>query len=141
MYQNYVSVVDAITKLGSRLSQVSVSRDNLVQSFDRQLGVLRLPMRLRRRSGGMLAWRNVSVNPAQQRDHDLMHYEQKLIQLPQSVQDKLMQFEQHRILVNLNLSLVQHEKKQLTSAASKIVENRDRQQKFSDDNLAVSKLS
>ena len=124
MYQNYVSVVDAISKLNTRMSRVSAGRDKLVQTFDHQLGGLRLPMRLRRRSGGMLAWRNVSMNPAQQRDHDLLHYEQQLAALPQSVQDQLMQFEQQRILINLNLSLVQHEKKQLTSAATKIVGQR-----------------
>ncbi len=137
MYQNYVGVVDGISKLDSRLSLVSVNRDKLVQVFDRQLGGLRLPMRLRRRSGGMLAWRNVSANPAQQRDHDLPHYEQQLIHLPQSVQDKLLQFEQRRILINLNLSLAQHEKKQLTSAAKKIVRNRSQPWKSSTGNKEI----
>jgi len=130
MYQNYVAVVDAISRLGSRLSQVTVNRDKLVQAFDRQLGGLRLPMRLRRRSGGMLAWRNVSATSTQQRDHDLSYYNQQLIHLPQPVQDNLLQFEQQRILINLNLSLAQHEKKQLTSAAAKIVESRSRAQEL-----------
>ncbi len=120
IYKQHRELVINQDELRIWLNRVSKNRDVLVQRFDGSLGQLRLPMRLRRRSGGQLAWRNVAVRGRDQRDWDLAYYRDQLVAMPQSVLTKLQQFEEERILVNLNLSILYHELGQIEAARKKI---------------------
>lgn len=120
MYQNNKDIIGALQQADYQLNQVKRDRDALIQSFDESLGKLRLPMRLRKRSGGLLAWRNIATRSRGQRDLDLPAYKNDLVCMPQPIQRQLLNFERRRIVMNLNLSLVQHERKQLRQAAEKI---------------------
>ncbi|NNE63655.1 MAG: DUF3158 family protein [Gammaproteobacteria bacterium] len=120
MYQNNKDIIGALDQADYQLNQLKRNRDALIQSFDESLGKLRLPMRLRKRSGGQLAWRNIATRSRGQRDLDLSAYKNDLVRMPQPIQRQLMNFERKRIVMNLNLSLVQHERQQLRHAATKI---------------------
>ncbi len=120
MYQKHKDIIETLDQTTHQLNHVRRDRDSLIQSFDDSLGKLRLPMRLRKRSGGLLAWRNTATRSRGQRDLDLSAYENDLARLPQPIQRQLINFERKRIVMNLNLSLVQHEQKQLRQASGKI---------------------
>jgi len=120
MYQKYKDIIEAIDSNSDKVSQLNLDRDTLIQNFDETLGGLRLPMRLRKRSGGMITWRNIARRGQDQRELDLAAYENDLIRLPQTIREQLLHYEKKRILLNLNISLIQHEKKQLSLAAKKI---------------------
>ncbi len=120
MYQKHKDIIEALDQTTHQLNHVKRDRDSLIQSFDDSLGKLRLPMRLRKRSGGLLAWRNTATRSRGQRDLDLSAYENDLARLPQPIQRQLLNFERRRIVMNLNLSLIQHERKQLRHATKKI---------------------
>ncbi len=123
MYQRYQDIIAAIDLLTHRMNQIVRDRDELIELFDSTLGDLRLSMRLRRRSGGMIAWRNIAKRGRDQRHKDLAQYRDKLDLLPQPVKRQLLDFEKQRILINLNISIIQHEKAQLILAAEKIEAN------------------
>lgn len=123
MFRQYREVLDRVENIDSNIRKVTLVREQLIDSFNESLGGLRLSMRLRKRSGGLLAWRNIAVRGNQQRDHDLLHYQNDLVRLPQTVRAELLQFEKKRILLNLNFSLLQHESKQLNHALKKIDAN------------------
>lgn len=120
MLRQYRELWDRIAVIDSELSHARFERDQLIETFDQSLGGLRLPMRLRRRSGGLLAWRNIAKRGREQRDLDLDQYQDDLVCLPQSIRSTLLRIEKQRILINLNLSLLQHESKQLKQAIKKI---------------------
>jgi len=120
MLRQYRELWDRIAVIDSQLSHARFERDQLIETFDQSLGGLRLPMRLRRRSGGLLAWRNIAKRGREQRDLDLDQYQDDLACLPQSIRSGLLRIEKQRILINLNFSLLQHESKQLKQAIKKI---------------------
>ena len=120
MYQKYKDIIEAIDSNSDKVSQLNMDRESLIHDFDKTLGGLRLPMRLRKRSGGMITWRNIARRGQDQRELDLAAYEHDLIRLPQTIREQLLHYEKKRILLNLNISLIQHEKKQLSLAAKKI---------------------
>ena len=123
MFRQYRDIFDRLESVGTEVQKITIDRERLIESFDQSLGGLRLSMRLRKRSGGLLAWRNIAVRGNKQRDYDLLHYQNDLGRLPQTVKAKLLQFEKKRILFNLNFSLLQHESKQLNHALKKIESN------------------
>ncbi|MBT7209426.1 MAG: DUF3158 family protein [Gammaproteobacteria bacterium] len=123
MFRQYKEIFDRLENVVSYIQKVTLERERLIESFDLSLGGLRLSMRLRRRSGGLLAWRNIAARGNKQRDYDLIHYQNDLERLPQTVKAELLQFEKKRILLNLNFSLLQHESKQLNHALKKIESN------------------
>lgn len=123
MFRQYREVLDRVERVDSDIRKVTLVREQLIESFNQSLGGLRLSMRLRKRSGGHLAWRNIAIRGNKQRDFDLLHYQNDLVRLPQSVRQKLLHFEKKRILLNLNFSLLQHESKQLNRALKKIDAN------------------
>jgi len=120
VYQQYKDIVAGLESIQSRQQKVSHARDQLIGSFDTKLGSLRLPMRLRKRSGGLLAWRNIALYGRCQRDTDLIQYRDDLARLPQTIVQQLVGFDKGRIIVNANLSLLQHESRQLKQALKKI---------------------
>ncbi len=120
MLRQYREIWDRLSVIESGIQKITFERDQLIQYFDQSLGGLRLPMRLRRRSGGMMTWRNIAKHGREQRDLDLSQYQDDLVHLPQSIRSALLRIEKQRILINLNLSLLQHESKQLKQAIKKI---------------------
>ena len=120
MLRQYREVWNRLAVVESEIKKTTFERDLLILEFDQSLGGLRLPMRLRRRSGGLLAWRNIAKRGRAQRDLDLSQYKDELAYLPQSIRSTLLRIEKQRILINLNLSLLQHESKQLNQAIKKI---------------------
>ncbi len=123
MFRQYRDIFDRLESVGTEVQKITIDRERLIDSFNQSLGGLRLSMRLRKRSGGLLAWRNIAVRGNKQRDYDLLHYQNDLERLPQTVKAELLQFEKKRILFNLNFSLLQHESKQLNRALKKIDSN------------------
>jgi hypothetical protein len=123
MLRQYREIWNRLSVLETDLSKACFERDQLIETFDQTLGGLRLPMRLRRRSGGLLAWRNIAKRGREQRDLDLSQYQNDLVHLPQSIRSALLGIEKQRIFINLNLSLLQHESKQLKQAIKKIESN------------------
>jgi hypothetical protein len=119
MLRQYREIYDRSEIIGADIRKVTLEREQLIESFDQSLGGLRLPMRLRRRSGGLLAWRNIAIRGNKQRDYNLIHYQNDMVRLPQTVKTELLQLEKKRILLNLNFSLLQHESKQLNHALKK----------------------
>jgi hypothetical protein len=119
VYQQYKDIVAGLESIQFRQQKVSHDRDQLIGSFDTKLGSLRLPMRLRKRSGGLLAWRNIALYGRCQRDTDLIQYRDDLARLPQTIVQQLLGFEKSRIIVNAILSLLQHESRQLKQAIKK----------------------
>jgi len=103
-------------------SQVALEleRERMIEDCDARLAGLLLPMRLRRRSGGRLAWRNTARHGRDARDRDLEHYAAVLEALPQPVVDELRRIERERLLLNVNMSLVQHELRALRGVRQKI---------------------
>ena len=122
IYRNFRDLAARRETLESGLGRLQVERDRLIGEFDAGLGKLRLPMRLRRRSGGLLAWRNIAARGSRQRDKDLGDYPE-LRHLPQAIQDRLMRLEKQRLLINLNLSVTLMELKQLSLAQKKFAAN------------------
>jgi hypothetical protein len=122
IYRHYRDLAASLETLQSELGQLQAERDRLVGEFDANLGKLRLPMRLRRRSGGLLAWRNIAVHGSRQRDKDLADYPE-LPGLPQQIQNRLMRFEKQRLLINLNLSVTLMEIKQVSLTQKKFAVN------------------
>ena len=120
MFRQYRDIFDRLESVGSDIQKVTLEREQLIVSFNQSLGGLRLPMRLRKRSGGLLAWRNIAIRENKQRDYDLLHYQVDMVRLPQPVKTELLQLEKKRILLNLNFSLLQHESKQLNQVLKKI---------------------
>jgi len=123
MFRQYRDIFDRLEDVGLDIQKVTLEREQLIEYFNQSLGGLRLSMRLRKRSGGLLAWRNIAVRGNKQRDYDLLYYQNDLVRLPQTVKAELLQFEKKRILFNLNFSLLQHESKQLNRAFKKIESN------------------
>jgi len=123
MLRQYKEVFERLDNIGSDIRKVILQRDQLIKSFNQSLGGLRLSMRLRKRSGGLLSWRNIATGGTKQRDYDLAYYQSDLVRLPQTIKEDLLQFEKKRILLNLNYSLLQHESKQLNQALKKIEAN------------------
>ena len=97
MFRQYKEIFDRLENVVSYIQKVTLERERLIESFDLSLGGLRLSMRLRRRSGGLLAWRNIAARGNKQRDYDLIHYQNDLERLPQTVKAELLQFEKKRI--------------------------------------------
>jgi hypothetical protein len=120
VYQQYRDIVAGLESIQSRQQKVAHARDQLIGSFDTKLGNFRLPMRLRKRSGGLLAWRNIALCSQSQRDADLVQYQDDLARLPQTIVILLVGFEKSRIIVNDNLSLLQPETRLLKQALKKI---------------------
>jgi len=118
--RQYRDIWNRMAVVESDMQKATFDRDQLIETYDQSLGGLRLPMRLRRRSGGLLAWRNIAKRGREQRDMDLSQYMNDLGRLPQSVRSALLSIEKQRVLINLNLSLLQHESKQLKQAIKKI---------------------
>lgn len=123
MYQRYKDIIVGSEIVEDKIQRAVRDRDLLIESFNESLGNLRLSMRLRKRSGGLLAWRNIAIRGKAQRDFDLVQYRSDIARLPQSIRLKLLDFEKRRIVINLNLSLLQHEKRQLQQAIKKIEYN------------------
>ena len=123
MFRQYRDLFIRRDSIMSDRRKILIHRDRLIEVFDASLGGLRLPMRLRKRSGGLLAWRNIALRGRDQRDHDLVFYEDGLRRLPQVVRQELLELDKRRILLNLNLSLLQHESIQLNRALIKIDAN------------------
>jgi|GEM_PF-2611284 len=122
IYRHFRDLAARQTSLESELGHLQAERDRLVGEFDASLGRLRLPMRLRRRSGGLLAWRNIAAHGSRQRDKDLVDYPE-LLHMPQPIQNRLMRFEKQRLLINLNLSVTLMELKQVTLTQNKFAVN------------------
>ncbi len=123
MYQRYKDIIEGSVIVDEKIQRVVRDRDLLIESFNESLGYLRLSMRLRKRSGGQLAWRNIAVRGQDQRDQDLVQYQSDLVRLPQSIRQRLLDFDKQRIIINVNLSLLQHESRQLQLAQKKIESN------------------
>ncbi len=123
IFRQYRDLFIRLDSIKTDINKTNADRDRLIEVFDASLGGLRLPMRLRRRSGGLLSWRNIALRGRDQRDHDLVFYQDGLRRLPQVVRQELLELEKRRILLNLNLSLLQHESKQLNRALKKIDAN------------------
>ncbi len=121
-YRNYRDLAARRDILESGLAHLRIERDQLVTEFDASLGKLRLPMRLRRRSGGLLAWRNIAMRGRNQRDRDLVDYPE-LANLPQEIRDRIEQFEKRRLMINLNLSVTLMELKQIALTQKKFAAN------------------
>ncbi len=122
IYRHFRDLAARQASLASELGHLQAERDRLVGEFDASLGRLRLPMRLRRRSGGLLAWRNIAAHGRRQRDKDLADYPE-LLHMPQPIQNRLMRFEKKRLLINLNLSVTLMELKQVTLTQKKFAVN------------------
>jgi len=105
MFRQYRDIFDRLEDVGLDIQKVTLEREQLIEYFNQSLGGLRLSMRLRKRSGGLLAWRNIAVRGNKQRDYDLLYYQNDLVRLPQTVKAELLQFEKKRILFNLNYEL------------------------------------
>ncbi len=118
--RQYRDLLERLAAVDAELNRVRFERDRLVDQFDAAVQGYRLPMRLRRRSGGLLAWRNLARNGRDQRDRDLIQYRNEMEELPQSLRQELLRLEKQRILINLNLSLLKHESRQLRHAQEKI---------------------
>ncbi|MBT4195008.1 MAG: DUF3158 family protein [Gammaproteobacteria bacterium] len=123
MFRQYRDIFERIENVREDIRKTIFMREQLIETFNQSLGGLRLSMRLRKRSGGLLAWRNIATRSSKQRDYDLLHYRDDLGRLPQTVRNQLLQFDKQRILLNLNWSMLQHESKQLNQAAKKIEAN------------------
>jgi predicted Zn-dependent peptidase len=123
VFRQYRDIFERIENVREDIRKTIFMREQLIETFNQSLGGLRLSMRLRKRSGGLLAWRNIATRSSKQRDYDLLHYRDDLGRLPQTVRNQLLQFDKQRILLNLNWSMLQHESKQLNQAAKKIEAN------------------
>jgi hypothetical protein len=120
IYNNYREIIDGLVTVESDLNSLYQVRENLIQSFDQALGQLRLPMRLRKRSGGYIAWRNIAARGKDQRDYNLSEYQSGFDHLPQPIQRQILDYDKNRLLFNLNWSTLSHEKKQLEVVIQKL---------------------